>query len=282
MSKLEEKRDAYVYIATGMKKVGKTYRTMQEVKAYVMDDPRNGRKGRKALIFDTNMEYEGIPSIDFDIQKENEMEVVKHVVNWDRVEIRRVLPFRKDGMEMNVREKQRTVELLLKYYRNGLFVIEDLNSFSLGARSIEMIGTITTNRHKSQDIIIHLQSTHAIDPRLYQNLNILRMHQDTSPIEKISKKVDNFELYQIAKECVEIGYTDNRYFYVYIENQFQKINGNCLTRQIFTDACKEVAKRNPKILKRFLRLSDKLNEANIEKAATMYAHQSMKYYGNSK
>lgn len=287
MSQVEE-RDAYLMIAVGRKKVGKTYRTMQEIKSYVMDDPRIGRKGRKVLIFDTNGEYPDIPSIHFDIsladQKDyNELEIVKHITNWKRIEVRRIVPSRVDGNPMDIRDKQKTAELLLKHFRGGMLLFEDMSSWSLGAKSIALIGTITTNRHKSQDIIIHLQSLNRVDPALFENVNIIRMHNDEGRMDLIEKKVNNVELLKIATKCVELGSDNDKYYFHYWMYQESRLVGGKLTKELFYKSAFEVARTDAKILKKYMPISGSLkNEKQVEEACKKFADYSMKWYGNKK
>jgi hypothetical protein len=288
MAKEVEERDAYLLIACGRQKVGKTYRTMQDLRAYVMDDPRIRRKGRKVLIFDTNGEYPDIPSIHFDIAKAfdknaNELEIVSHIVNWNRVEIRRIIPFRVDGNPMDIADKQKTAELLLKHFRGGLLLFEDMLSWSLGAKSIALIGNITSKRHRSQDIVIHLQSMNRIDPVLFENVDIIRMHQDEGRLDLIEKKVNNPDILKIATECVKLGSMQNQYYYHYWHYKLSIITGVNLTKKLFQTACFEVAKKDKNIIKRYMPISGSLkNEKQVTDACNRFVQDSMKYYGNPK
>jgi hypothetical protein len=284
-----EQRDALLTIACGRQKVGKTYRTMQELIKYVMDDPRVGRKGRKVLIFDTNGEYPNIPSIDFDISKAyeknvDEKDIVRHITAWNRIEIRRIIPFRKDGNPMDIADKQKTGELLLKHFRGGLLLFEDMLSWSLGAKSIALIGNITSKRHRSQDIVIHLQSMNRIDPVLFENVDIVRMHQDEGRLDLIEKKVNNVECLKVAIKCVELGSLTNKYYFQYWHYKTSKISGSNLTKKLMYDACIEAAKGDKNILRRYMPISASLkNEKAVNDACVKFANMAIsKYYGNEK
>ena len=50
-------REPILMVATGQKKVGKTYTTTQLIEQYIRSNPTTGKKARKVLIYDVNMEY---------------------------------------------------------------------------------------------------------------------------------------------------------------------------------------------------------------------------------
>jgi hypothetical protein len=251
-------REPYVYVGTGQKGVGKTYRTLEEAKIYILDDRKNGRKGRPVLIFDTNNEFPEIPSIHFDItlekpesranpkRKVKDVDRIAHnVCVWSqkvyegklKASIKRIVPFKKNGEEMTPSEKSATAGILLKKFRNGMLWLEDMNNYVLGAKSQEVIGAITTNRHRSQDIIVHFQSLSALDPRFIQNINIIRMHCQVDGLNRIKNKVPNLELWEIAKCHVEHQYhkKNNPRCFVYIHNQINMLSH--ISEADFRNAC---------------------------------------------
>ena len=52
-----DRREPILMCATGKKGVGKTYTTMQLIKDYIKPNKKTGKKARKVLIYDINMEY---------------------------------------------------------------------------------------------------------------------------------------------------------------------------------------------------------------------------------
>ena len=75
--------------ATGKKGVGKTFTTMQLINSYIKPNKSTGKKARKVLIYDINMEYTDYKAIS-----------VKDVANFTRspkIEVRRVLPMTAEG-----------------------------------------------------------------------------------------------------------------------------------------------------------------------------------------
>ena len=62
-----DQRECGLFIAVGSKGVGKTYRTLKELKQSVQDDPSVGRKGRNVLILDANNEFGDLTAIAYDV-----------------------------------------------------------------------------------------------------------------------------------------------------------------------------------------------------------------------
>lgn len=261
----EQGREPMLYIATGMKGVGKSYRTLQEFKSYVMDNPKTGKVARKVLIFDTNNEYTNIPSVQFDCRIENMEEAAMHVMAYSETStstlpierrIRRIVPFLPNGSAMGIPDKMRTAAILLKHFSKGNLLLEDLNNYALGAKSIEVISGITTNRHRDQDLTIHFQSLSGLDPRLFQNANIIRFHHQADPIKRIKHKVSNFELFEITKICVDTQYEKgNNRFFLYIHNNENFVSGlpvGPAGESVWKKACIDFAMKNRRHLDEFL------------------------------
>ena len=83
------KREPILMCATGKKGVGKTFTTNLLIDTYTKGNRKAGKKARKVLIYDINMEYTQYKAIE-----------VKHIPKFSRqskVEVRRVLPILDDG-----------------------------------------------------------------------------------------------------------------------------------------------------------------------------------------
>ena len=143
-------REPKLGVAVGKKGVGKTYTTDKVIQSYVQGNPSKGVKPRRALILDVNDEFEHIKAL-------RVKDVMKFSVH-PTVEARRIRPFMEDGQKMTIREIQETLFEILRHYRGGLLLIEDINRYISDQLPNDVVGAICTNRHSDTDIILHFQS----------------------------------------------------------------------------------------------------------------------------
>lgn len=271
---VNNERQPYWCVATGKKGVGKSHFTLNEVlTSYVKGGPN--RIGRPVIIFDINNEYENIKDIYFDLEQylPNENKNAKKIYDKDKIghnivlfcsncykgkaipEIRRVRPFLKNGQPMGTAQKVATAVILMEKARGSLLLLEDINNYSIGARSIEFIGQITTNRHKGQDVICHFQSLSALDPRFLANVKVIRMHKQADSVERIVKKLNNPELFLLAECMVNSEYmSGNQYFFLYIYPEDDKIRFHNMEKRdvsrIFQKGCMDYLSEHPEVLKK--------------------------------
>ena len=102
------------------------------------------------MILDVNDEFEHIKAL-------RVKDVMKFSVH-PTVEARRIRPFMEDGQKMTIREIQETLFEILRHYRGGLLLIEDINRYISDQLPNDVVGAICTNRHSDTDIILHFQS----------------------------------------------------------------------------------------------------------------------------
>ena len=135
MSEADKKREAVVCVAVGTKGTGKTYTTFWKT---LMPYAQN----RGVLIFDINNEYttkNGFPKIKtllYNAAEPNEakrVEEIKRLVDNQKkgvVGIRKVLPYlpKKEPTPMSEQQKLQCLFDLLKYYANGMLVVDDVLS----------------------------------------------------------------------------------------------------------------------------------------------------------
>ena len=143
-------REPQLIVATGKKGVGKTYTTKIAISSYVRPNSKTGKRARKVLIYDVNMEYDQYKAIGLN-------DLVRFS-KQKRAEIRRVLPITEEGKIAHIDEIIDILYEILEKFRGGLLVLEDINRYLVETRSKEVIGTLATNRHRDMDIIIHLQN----------------------------------------------------------------------------------------------------------------------------
>ncbi len=137
---------------------------------------------------------------------------------------------------------------------------------------------MTTNRHKDLDIYIHLQSISAVTTRLWQNCQVLRWHSQMDSIDRYKNRIPHSELYQVSEKLIEQQYLRDVRFYVYINNEYQKISGRFSIRD-FQKACYAYLINNPIEISKVQKQFGSGVEAR-EKAIKIRIQDLMKYYGN--
>jgi hypothetical protein len=253
-------REPLKLVAVGGTGVGKTYSSIQFIKN-VYSNKRNP-KARKTLIYDTNMEFSDVkPIAPQDIPK---------FVSQKTVEIRRVLPIDiATGKELGMDGKYDLLcEIIDNFsFRNGLLYLEDINNYVTNAHTKHLINLLTTNRHKMLDIFINLQTFGALPPRLWGNVNILRIHKcNDSPFQtKIKNQISGkVEVLRIANILVDqITETRDPRFNVTVDFRNQKMTGQ-FGMDEFTMACEKYLAVNPKLVKTE-RMMHKITEEEAKK-----------------
>ena len=273
-------REAGMMTTTGVQGVGKTYQNMYLIHNYGKDKLLNKVKGRKALIYDTNGEYtkeqfekNGIKNFD------PKRIALKDIAEWSQsgiVECRRI-----DAKNVGIKDKKAILEFLLQrdVYRNGLLVVEDVNTYILSMTHMEeIVGGLVNLRHRAVDLLISYQSLRPVEPRIWQNSRWIRMHYQADNVNDIKGKVSNPTLFKIAQLIVNNRYFggDERFF-VYIHNFSNKIEGD-FTREEFLTACNHYLMSNKKYLREYKEINNCSNEQAIAGQSERYYNQ---YYGNS-
>jgi len=264
-------REAGMMAITGAQGVGKTYLNMHIIKEYVKDKFYNKVKGRKCLIFDTNGEYTESQfaknDIDGFIVKKIRLRDVEAWCRTENQECRRI-----DGRNLSIKDKKAVVEHLLKVYKNGMLVLEDINTYILSVTHMEdIVGGIVNLRHRAVDVMISYQSLRPVEPRIWQNSRWVRMHYQSDNVSDIKGKINNPQLFKIAQLIVNKRYhSGDKRFYVYIHNLTQKIEGK-FSKQEFEEACRQFLNTNKKYVKEFA----EINDVSVEDA---YKGQIKQYY----
>jgi hypothetical protein len=279
-NKIEAKneREAGMMICTGIQGVGKTYQNMQIIAQYVKDKLSTKVRGRKCLIFDTNGEYT-VEQFARNNVKNFEIKriALNDVEQWSRSEnqeCRRI-----DAKNLGIKEKKEAVEFLLKVYKDGMLVLEDLNTYILSVTFMEeIVGGLVNLRHRAVDVLISYQSLRPVEPRIWQNARWIRMHYQADNVNDIKGKVSNPTMMKIAQNIVNNKYfADDKRFFVYIHSFANKIEGN-FKEQDFDDACRQYLNTNKKYVKEFRDMNGCSMEEALEGQVIQYREQ---YYGNS-
>lgn len=264
-------REAGMMTTTGVQGVGKTYQNMHLIAKYVKDKIATKVRGRKVLIFDTNGEYTqneftkaGLANVQIKMIKLADVEAFGYS---DLIEIRRI-----DAKHLTIAQKKQVLEYVMKKYKNGALVLEDINTYILQMTHMEeIVGRLVNLRHRGVDVIISYQSLRPVEPRIWANSRWVRMHFQADDVRDIKDKVTNPELFQIAQIMVNYRYHhgDERFF-VYITKFGRKLEG-MFKKEEFMDACRKYLNMNKKVLNMFM----EINECKEEEA---YAGQIKFYY----
>lgn len=272
-----ENREAGMMTVSGVQGVGKTYQNMHIIKEYVIDKFQTKVKGRRCLIFDTNGEYtesqfakNNIPN--FQVK----MIAIKDVKDWcynGKVECRRI-----DASNLSIAEKRAAVEYLVSVLRNGMLVLEDINTYILNLTHMEdIVSGLVNLRHRACDVLISYQSLRPVEPRVWQNSRWIRMHYQADNVTDIKGKLPNPSLFKIAQIIVNEKYfSGDKRFFVYIYNFQNKIVGK-FTKDEFMDACRLYLNANKKYVKEYRDMHNVSIEEALEGQAKQYFNQ---YYGN--
>jgi len=190
---MDDRREPILMCATGKKGVGKTYTTMQLIKEYIKPNKKTGKKARKVLIYDINMEYTEFKAIS-----------VKDIPTFTRqskIEVRRVLPMLDNGKMASLSDMLVILNQIIENFRGGMLILEDINRYLIASKTTDVIGLLATNRHRDLDIICHFQSLSALDPRMWQNTTFVRFHYQIDDVKRYAQRLPNFEMFKICVLC---------------------------------------------------------------------------------
>jgi hypothetical protein len=263
-------REPGIEIVIGFKGVGKTYTTKEIVNSYIMNDPGTGRKGRPVIVFDVNGEYDDYKAIDYDVLEPQELKRVFELRQVAGPGKYRIVAYKKDRSLMNPNEKYKVLIDLAKYYRGGLLILEDINTYMLSNVKIDVIALLIGVRHLGTDLLIHYQSLRFIPPRMWANMNYLRWHKQSDGIDKYKNRLDNYELFKIGERISEKMYQTNTRYYFWIDKMGEKLIG--VDELIFEKAALEYlavtpgALRQREMLSKMVMPGEKSEKGNAVKA----------------
>jgi hypothetical protein len=274
-------REPLMIVATGTKGVGKTYQTCQAIDSYIKDNPSTGKKGRKVLIYDVNMEYTDGSFKDNNVSFKAPILDIKDLRKWsrqERAEVRRIVPKDEKGNILSGDALVELLTLILNNFRGGLLVLEDINTYLMGTSIQEVVAVMCTNRHRDLDIYIHLQSIAAITPRMFQNAAYTRFHKQSDSLDRYLNRIPNPELYLIAEKLVNQKYIYDKRFYCFVQNQLMKITGR-FSLLDYKKACFAYLLDNPKRISNKMKMFPRDKDAR-DKAISLLIKELLQYYGN--
>ena len=232
-------REPILMCVTGKKGVGKTYTTLKHIDDYTKNNKKTGKKARKVLIYDINMEYTMFKAIS--------VEDISKFRHQSKIEVRRILPILPNGRMAGLSDMLDILSTIIENFRGGMLILEDINRYLIQSKTTDVIGLLATNRHRDLDIICHFQSLSALDPRMWQNTSFVRFHAQIDDIKRYSQRIPNFEMFKIAQCLVEYKYLklEDKRFFCYIACDENYIAGN-FSRKDFHNACINYLEQYPK------------------------------------
>jgi hypothetical protein len=253
-------REPILMAVCGKKGVGKSFTTMKYLREYVRGNPEKGIPGRKVLIFDVNNEYSDkskFPDIRALALKDVELFSARSIP-----EIRRVRPFFDNGVKMTLNDMANVLQWLVTKFFDGLLLIEDINKYVSDSMPSDLIGAICTNRHSGVDIIMHYQSIGRLTPKVWQNINVLRMHKNTDSVSKHRNKFeDKFEYLRLAEKIIYEEYiSGNHRFYLFVDFDNEKVHAKVEQQRIQTAIAEYIAE-NPGMVNAYTNMLDKSGRA---------------------
>lgn len=266
----KKSRQPMLTIVCGETGVGKTYRNRNEVRLYLKDNPATGKQGRKVLAFDTNDDdYTGFKTVSPD-------QLHKLVAKRPR----RIRPFNPDGSPMGKEDKKDVVKKILKYFRNGLILLDDIDDYMTGEKGQDMISALCTLRHKGVDIIFTHQSIGKITRTAWQNCTWLRLHHQVDDVTYIKERIPKYPIVRIAQlivdEQYDLAYTkfvngqisedefDRRAsFFVYVNLRKQRLRG--CSRAAYIRACKKFIDQEESRKVKMMQMERDFNEKLVYK-----------------
>lgn len=268
-------REAGMMACTGIQGVGKTYLNMHIIKDYVKDKFYNKVRGRKCLIMDTNGEYTKDQFLANDCDGVDPKRIaIADIGAWCRTEggeCRRI-----DAKNVGIDHKVKLINYIMEHFRNGMLVLEDINTYILSVTFMkEIVGGLVNLRHRGVDVLISYQSARPVEPRIWQNARWVRMHYQADDVNDIKGKLPNVKLYKIAQNLVNNRYfSGDKRFYVYIHNFANKIEGD-FTPYEFQIAAEQYLNANPKYVKEHAAI---LGTKDLEQARKKLVYQYYQQY----
>ena len=227
MENLERKTS--VIGVVGGKATGKTFTTEHHIKEYASDNPETGRKGRKVLIFDINLEYS-----DYEVLP---LKDVKDFTSQEEVEIRRVICIHPNKKIFTLEERIAALDVILKEFSGGLLVTEDAANQLLPSDPIKY-NPIIAHRQLDLDIIFHVHELYYIPYEYWSAMDYLRIHHTTGSVWRVRdpKKIVAQYLQPIRLAELIVQYNryenDNKYYHCYFCFDTKTIKGKITLKSL--------------------------------------------------
>ena len=151
-------------------------------------------------------------------------------------------------------DKKQGVHKILKHFRNGLILLDDIDDYMTGEKGQDMVSALCTLRHKGVDIIFTHQSIGKITRTAFQNCTWLRLHHQVDDVTYIKERIPKYWIVRIAQLIVyeqydlaytkfsqgqirEKEFTKRASYFVYVNLRKVRLRGCC--RAAYIRACKK-------------------------------------------
>lgn len=255
-----ELRECFLLVVSGRKRIGKSNESIRMLYQTYM------KSGRKGIIFDPNNEYGSYVMYLPDGQTEtkhiktiepSKKGIISFSVHPD-IEIRRLVPRNKDGTMMETNEVENLLICLIRYFRGGCIMIEDVKTIFSDSLPMRFASLLYNNAHRNSDVILQVQSIGAINPKVWQNANYVRFHRQNDDVEESSEKTSKgkLEIFQLAELIVSRQYdAGNIRYFLMLDLDYKKIKGGevCkLTSEMVKKAITEYLDLHPEKIRKFM------------------------------
>lgn len=211
----------------GMKGTGKTYTTKNVlIRNYVKTI--GNQQARPVLIFDVNGEFTQFKAVAYDAFDEDEHSRTINIRKIKKPAVYRLLAIHPDETPFSDEQALQAIQDISMNFKNGLFLLEDINAYITSSVPKMFYARLTRNRHVGVDLTIHYQRIGDPPPKIIGNLDYIRLHKTVDSVTAIPNKYPNYEIIRLAELCVDFEVNiGNKYYFCYIDlagNKLMKIN----------------------------------------------------------
>jgi len=238
-------RQPKLIVAVGSRGIGKTFTTLKQIVSYARGNKAKGVPPRKVLIFDVNGEFPEFKRIS--------LKMVAAYSLHPKIDIRRVTTQKDEGGTMNPHEMQEALAIILRNYKSGLLLIEDITVYTSDSIGADLVGTLAAIRHIGVDTIIHFQTkSKAGHPQIVGMMSLMRIHKTHDKFIRHKKKFENnLDLLIVAETLVDYKNSKlppkEQWFYAYVDFDIGKVRGN-FTKAEFQKAIEIYVSQNEKTI----------------------------------
>lgn len=231
-------RHAKMTIACGRRLTGKTNKTLEQCYAAVTH--KEAAKRRKVLIFDPMDEFGSYifrPDQPPHSIKKIFLKDVRRFSLQTTPEIVRVIGYHDNGKRMGTDDMQEALGEILKNYRNGILLVEDINKYVSDSAPNDIVGSMATLRQAGVDLIVHYQLVQkAAHPKLLGMANYIRLHKTNDQVARFKDRfLDKTDMMCVAEIIVNRRYhwgmendiknDTGMFFSVLVDLEYNKIRG---------------------------------------------------------
>jgi hypothetical protein len=236
----------------GRRYIGKSHVAKQIIEQYTKPNPRVGRDGRPVLTIDVQNEYNDYIAINYDVDQPDKFKRCSEIKKIKSPNIYRILCFKKDRSCMDDTEKMRAILDAAQFFRNGLILLEDMNTYLSSHVPKRFYSMIVSVRHIGTDLIMNYQRKNDPPPKVWDSANLVRMHKTTDSISsepRNKKNVPHYKLIYIAEKIVDFKYHqgNERYYNIIDIDRGKIVQG--IDKVDFISACTEYYWQNQREVK---------------------------------